>query len=140
MMSSSNSSHSSYDDHEGGRRRGDSYNRGGRSSSSSNPTEIAFETRTWRVTIKFCERSIRRRRRREDEDDDADENDALKAANVDKFGDDGSDEYDASAISAPGVGQSWAKLELAADTGNAESFGGFGGAVGDGARAAIEGV
>ena len=56
---------------------------------------------------------------REDEDQDADENDALKAANVDKFGDDGNDGDDAFIISAPGVGQSWAKLELAADTGNA---------------------
>ena len=116
MMSSSNSSHSSYDDHEGGGRR-DSYNRGGRSSSSSNPNRNSFRS----ANVESYNQVLRAfdSVSREDEDDDADENDALKAANVDKFGDDGSDEYDALAISAPGVGQSWAKLELAADTGNA---------------------
>ena len=116
MMSSSNSSNSSYDDHENGRR-GDSYNRGGRSSSSSNSASNnrnsfrSANVESYNQVLRAFD-SVSR----EDEDDDADENDALKAANVDKYG---SDEYDALAISAPGVGQSWAKLELAADTGNA---------------------
>ena len=64
----------------------------------------------------------------------------MKAANVDKFGDDGNDGDDAFIISAPGVGQSWAKLELAADTGNAPKALEAGSAFGDGVRAAIEGV
>ena len=116
----------SYDAEEGGSSRSSSYNRGGRSSSSSSSSgggRNSFRSTNMesynQVLRAFDSVSSSSSSFREDEDQDADENDALKAANVDKFGDDGGDENGAFAISAPGVGQSWAKLELAADTGNA---------------------
>ena len=118
----------SYDADEGGSSRSSSYNRGGRSSSSSSSSSSGGGRNSFRSTNMESYNQVLRAfdsvsssssSFREDEDQDADENDALKAANVDKFGDDGGDENGTFAISAPGVGQSWAKLELAADTGNA---------------------
>ena len=114
MMSRDGDSSGSYD--EGGGR--SSYNRGGRSSSSSRNSFRNTNVENYNQVLRAFD-SAPSSSFREDEDQDADENDALKAANVDKFGDDGNDGDDAFIISAPGVGQSWAKLELAADTGNA---------------------